>query len=68
MVTPAAVKKAIDDEVNDLKKSLGEEKFQKTKFLRARDYLWATVQGKEYAEFLTTQMYDDLVDVDKATL
>ncbi|KAI3639622.1 hypothetical protein MIR68_002316 [Amoeboaphelidium protococcarum] len=60
VITPAVVKKAIDDEIADLKKALG-GKYSQSKFERAKEYLWATSQGKEYAEFLTTQMYDDLV-------
>jgi malate synthase len=62
-VTADWVKRVIDDEVDKIRKTMGEQKFAQTKFERAKDYLWATSQGKEYAEFLTTQMYDDLVKV-----
>lgn len=61
VVTPEVVKQAIEDEIATVRKSLGEDKFGKTKFLRAKEYLWSTVQGRDYAEFLTTLMYDDLV-------
>lgn len=60
-MTPDLVKRAIDDEIEQIRKTLGEQKFAQTKFLRAKEHLWSTVQGRDYAEFLTTLMYDDLV-------
>jgi malate synthase len=60
IVTPEVVLKAIDDEISSLKKSMG-AKYSATKFDLAKDYLWKTSQGKDYAEFLTTQMYDAIV-------
>ena len=61
-VTGALVKKAIDDEIDAIKSRMG-NKFAESKFLKARDYLWRTSQGGEYADFLTTLMYDDIVSV-----
>jgi malate synthase len=60
-VTADLVKQAIDDECASIRNRLGADAYGKTKFERAKDYLWSTVQGKEYAEFLTTQMYDELL-------
>lgn len=60
-VTADVVKLAVDDEIKDIRKRLGEGAYAQTKFDRAKDYLLSTVQGKEYAEFLTTQMYDELL-------
>lgn len=60
-VTADLVRRAIDDEIDQIRKQMGEQKFAQTKFLRAKEHLWSTVQGRDYAEFLTTLMYDDLV-------
>ena len=59
-MTASVVKNAIDAEIELLRKKLG-SKYQQSKFEQAKEYLWNTVQGKEYADFLTTQMYDSLV-------
>ena len=67
VVTSDLVKKAIDQEIASVKKRLG-DKYGETKFDLAQKYLWDTVQGKEYAEFLTTQMYDSIVDISRSRL
>ena len=57
------VKRAIDEEIEQVRKTMGDQKFAASKFPQAKEHLWSTVQGKEYSEFLTTLMYDDLVVV-----
>lgn len=65
LITSDVVRKAVDDEIASIKAKIGDTAFAKTKYLRAREYLLSTTQGKDYAEFLTTQMYDDLVVLSK---
>jgi len=60
VVTPAIIGKAMDEEIAEIQQKMG-SKYSETKFEKAKAYLWNTVQGQEYAEFLTTQIYDELV-------
>ncbi|KAJ3035328.1 Malate synthase, glyoxysomal [Rhizophlyctis rosea] len=60
-VTPEFVNKALEEEVEGIKQKLGQEKFKRTKFEQAKQMLAGTVQGKEYADFLTTLCYDAIV-------
>lgn len=63
VITPQVVKRAIDDEIASLQKQLGQQKFNQSKFMLAKEYLWKTSQGTDYADFLTTLMYDSIVDL-----
>lgn len=63
-VTAKVVRRAIEQEISEIRQQLG-SKYSSSKFEKAREYLWKTVQGKRYSEFLTTQMYDELLQ-DKA--
>jgi hypothetical protein len=45
-VTADLVKQVLDEEVNNIRKTLGDAKFAASKFQRAKEFLWSTVQGK----------------------
>ncbi|KAJ3048599.1 hypothetical protein HK097_010390 [Rhizophlyctis rosea] len=67
-VTPEFVNRVLDEEVGAIRSRIGAEKFGKTKFEQAKQMLAGTVQGKEYADFLTTLCYDSILTTTGAKL
>lgn len=54
------IKRFISREIEKVRNLMGEVKFEKSKFLKAQEYLIKTVTTKEFDEFLTSLMYDEL--------
>ncbi|CAG8618884.1 2623_t:CDS:2 [Ambispora leptoticha] len=60
-VTPEYLLKLLDDEVAKIEKKLGPEKFNATKYPQAERYFASQITGKDYAEFLTTLLYPEII-------
>jgi malate synthase len=54
----------LDEEINHLKKQLG-DKYANTKYDAAKRHLATQITGEvaAYKDFLTTQLYDDIVEI-----
>lgn len=59
-VTAEMVLGYLDDEIARLKKQLG-PKYSQTKYDTAKRYLAKQITGKDYADFLTSLLYDEIV-------
>lgn len=51
-----------------LRSALGDERFAASKYDLARKLLSGTIQGKEYADFLTTLCYDHILSIPASAL
>ncbi|KAH8554430.1 malate synthase A [Umbelopsis sp. PMI_123] len=63
-VTPQYLSKVLDEEINRIKKQLG-DKYASSKYDSAKRHLATQISGEvaAYKDFLTTQLYDDIVQV-----
>ncbi|CAG8451295.1 2457_t:CDS:2 [Ambispora gerdemannii] len=61
IVTPEYLLKLLDEEVASIEKGLGPGKFNATKYPQAKRYLASQITGKDYAEFLTTLLYSEII-------
>ncbi|CAO3677244.1 unnamed protein product [Umbelopsis vinacea] len=63
-VTPQYLSQLLDEEINHLKKQLG-DKYANTKYDAAKRHLATQITGEvaAYKDFLTTQLYDDIVEI-----
>ncbi|CAG8510076.1 malate synthase A [Gigaspora rosea] len=59
-VTAEDLLKLLDEELVKLEKQLGPQKFGESKYGLAKRYLATQITGKEYSEFLTTLLYDEI--------
>jgi malate synthase len=64
-VTPQYLLKVLDEEVDKLAKEMGEQRFKASKILQAKKHLSGQITGKDYADFLTTLLYEDIVVYDE---
>ena len=55
-VTPDYVSQVLDEEVDLIRKELGEAQFAKSKFELAKKFLAGTTLGRDYADFLTVSI------------
>lgn len=61
VITADWVIQILDEEVNRIRRTLGEDKYRKGKWEQAKKFLAGTIIGKDYADFLTTLCYDSIV-------
>jgi len=61
IITKEWVNQLLNEELATIKKSLGDQKYSKSKYPRAKEMLSKTIGGGDYAEFLTTLCYDDIL-------
>jgi len=63
-VTPEYLSQLLDEEIDSLKKQLG-EKYASTKYDAAKRHLATQITGEigSYKDFLTSQLYDDIVTI-----
>jgi len=64
-VTPEYLSQLLDEEIDSLKKNLG-DKYANTKYDSAKRHLATQITGEvaAYKDFLTTQLYDEIVTID----
>ncbi|CAG8727134.1 24094_t:CDS:2 [Cetraspora pellucida] len=62
-VTAEYLLKLLDEELAKLERHLGHQKFAASKYGLAKRYLASQITGKEYSEFLTTLLYDEITSV-----
>ncbi|KAI9333204.1 malate synthase [Zopfochytrium polystomum] len=62
-VTPEWAEKVLEEEVNAIKQQMGEARFAKSQFVKAKEFLKGTIMGGDYAEFLTTLCYDSILTI-----
>src|SRR5437763_931505 len=60
---PDLVKIALDVFDEHLKKQIGPQKFGNTKYILAKRYLATQITGKDYSDFITTLLYDEITTV-----
>ncbi|CAG8811360.1 15851_t:CDS:1, partial [Racocetra fulgida] len=63
IITAEYLLKLLDEELAKLEKQLGHQKFAASKYGLAKRYLASQITGKEYSEFLTTLLYDEITSV-----
>jgi malate synthase len=63
IVTKSLVNQMLDEEINKIRRTVGEERFGKSQFEQAARLLGGTIQGGAYADFLTSLCYGSLVSV-----
>ncbi|CAG8511243.1 565_t:CDS:2 [Diversispora eburnea] len=63
IITPEYINKLLEEEMNKIEKQLGPQQFSASKYLLAKRYLASQITGKEYSEFLTTLLYDEIIEV-----
>ncbi|KAG5456829.1 MAG: malate synthase [Olpidium bornovanus] len=69
VVTPPMLLRVLDAEVAELKAKMGDSRYAASKYDRAKKYLASQITGKDYAEFVTTLLYEEIVTVaDRARL
>ncbi|KAG0039890.1 hypothetical protein BGZ82_006295 [Podila clonocystis] len=65
VVTPKYLLKVLDEETQLLAQSMGEQRFQASKMIQAKAYLATQITGEDYSDFLTSLLYNDIVEVEK---
>ncbi|KAI8825075.1 malate synthase [Fimicolochytrium jonesii] len=60
-INPEYINKVLDEEFERIRGELGPERSPKSKFELARKHLAGTIQGQDYAEFLTALCYDSIL-------
>ncbi|KAG0037386.1 hypothetical protein BGZ82_002628 [Podila clonocystis] len=63
-VTAEYLLKVLDEEVAKLAKEMGEQRFKASKIPQAKAHLSTQITGKDYADFLTTLLYEDIVTIE----
>ncbi|KAF9291438.1 hypothetical protein BGZ74_000361, partial [Mortierella antarctica] len=64
-VTAEYLLKVLDEEVAKLAKEMGEQRFKASKIPQAKAHLSTQITGKDYADFLTTLLYEDIVTIEE---
>ncbi|KAJ3339741.1 hypothetical protein HDU93_007857 [Gonapodya sp. JEL0774] len=64
-VTVDFLARILDEETSKIRKAMSEANYKKSKFEQAKKYLAGTILTENYADFLTTLCYDDLVTINK---
>ncbi|KAI9296150.1 malate synthase [Neoconidiobolus thromboides FSU 785] len=64
-VTPEYLTQILDEEVNKLHQQMGDKFFQ-SKFPKAKEYFKQQIVGKDYADFLTSLCYNDILTISSA--
>jgi len=62
-VTGEYLLKLLDEEVAKLEKQLGPQRFGTSKYSLAKRYLANQITGKDYSDFITTLLYDEITSV-----
>ncbi|KAJ3207797.1 hypothetical protein HDU67_007209 [Dinochytrium kinnereticum] len=62
-LSPEWITQLLDEEVAAIKAQIGDAKFAGSKFELAKKYLGGTVKGGDYADFLTTLCYDQILSI-----
>ncbi|KAF9303271.1 Malate synthase, glyoxysomal [Mortierella antarctica] len=65
VVTPKYLLKVLDEETQLLAQSMGEQRFQASKMIQAKTYLATQITGQDYSDFLTSLLYNDIVELEK---
>lgn len=60
-ITAELVTQMLGEECDAMARQLGQQRFERSKFPQAKQLLEGTIQGKEYADFLTNLCYDAIV-------
>lgn len=69
IVSPQYLLKVLDEEIAELKKSLGDQRYAASKYNLAKKYFATQITGKDYADFVTSLLYDEITTIaDKARL
>ncbi|KAF9902681.1 hypothetical protein EC991_004639 [Linnemannia zychae] len=63
-VTPQYLLKVLDEETDKLAKEMGEQRFKASKIELAKKHLATQITGQDYADFLTSLLYNDVVVYD----
>lgn len=61
VITPEWISQVLDEEVNAIKKQMGEKSFSTSKYEQAKLFLGSTIKGGDYSDFLTTLCYDSIL-------
>ncbi|KAF9578959.1 hypothetical protein BGW38_004993, partial [Lunasporangiospora selenospora] len=61
VITADYLLKVLDEEVAQLAKEMGEQRFKASKIPQAKKHLAGQITGKDYADFLTSLLYEDIV-------
>ncbi|KAF9426334.1 hypothetical protein BGZ94_006649, partial [Podila epigama] len=65
VITPEYLLRVLDEEVAKLAKEMGEQRFKASKIPQAKVHLSTQITGKDYADFLTTLLYEDIVTIEE---
>ncbi|CAG8702748.1 6274_t:CDS:2 [Dentiscutata erythropus] len=60
VITGEYLLKLLDEEVIKLEKQLGPQKFYASKYILSKKYLESQITGKDYTEFITTLLYEEI--------
>ncbi|CAJ0824734.1 2897_t:CDS:2 [Entrophospora sp. SA101] len=63
VITGEYLLKLLDEEVTNLERQIGPQKFGSTKYILAKRYLASQIAGKDYSDFITTLLYDEITTV-----
>jgi malate synthase len=63
IITGEYLLKLLDEEVAKLEKQLGPQRFSASKYQLAKRYLSNQIVGKDYSDFITTLLYDEITSV-----
>ncbi|KAG0376045.1 hypothetical protein BGX24_008352, partial [Mortierella sp. AD032] len=64
-VTAQYLLKVLDEEIEKLAQSMGEQRFKASKMIEAKKHLATQITGEGYSDFLTSLLYNDIVEVEQ---
>ncbi|KAG0229534.1 hypothetical protein BGW42_006425 [Actinomortierella wolfii] len=63
-ITPGYLLQVLEEETSKLAKEMGEQRFKASKIPQAKAYLSKQITGEDYADFLTSLLYEDIVTLE----
>ncbi|KAG0272227.1 hypothetical protein BGZ97_011059, partial [Linnemannia gamsii] len=64
-VTAQYLLKVLDEEPATLAQSMGEQRFKASKMIEAKKHLATQITGESYSDFLTSLLYNDIVELEQ---
>ncbi|OAQ27871.1 malate synthase A [Linnemannia elongata AG-77] len=64
-VTAKYLLKVLDEEIEKLAQSMGEQRFKASKMIEAKKHLATQITGEAYSDFLTSLLYNDIVELEQ---
>ncbi|TPX35631.1 malate synthase [Synchytrium endobioticum] len=64
-ITPQYIAQTLDEEMDAIRKQIGDKAYSAGKWDMAKKLFLSTVQGAEYSDFLTSLCYDSIVTIQK---